>query len=318
MTETPAAAVAAPAAPVTPAAPAVAPVAPVTPPAVVAAPVAAPAAVAPLVEPPVESLIPADPAPPVAAPQTEVEKIAAARELIKQADAAADPNSGKAWLLTEGVMGQGEKPVWLKGDKYKTVADQAAAYPELEKRFGSFTGAPKDGKYEFKPPEGVDVKTDHPLMQKFTQWATEKQLSAEGYNDILGMLVQYEAAHQPNMGDIKGRLGADADARISNVSAWMKANLGAEGFANFRASTTGANADAVFKTVEALIGKSGQVKMPKPGGDVPGATGGDGLDAIKAAHGARMPDGKFRKDVDPAYAAEIDRRYREYFASAQA
>lgn len=263
-------------------------------------------------------MIPADPAAPPPVPQTDTEKLAAAKALVAAAEAAADPNGGKAWLLHEGVMGQGEKPTWFKNDKYKTVSAQAEAYVGLEKRFGGFTGAPKNEKgevaYVFTAPEGVEFKADHPMAKAFTEWAGANQLSQDGYNQVLGQLIQYEIAQQPNMADVKARLGENADLRISTASAWVKANLGAEGFSSFRSATTGANADAVFKLTEALIGKTGQVRMPKPGADVPAASGGDGLAKIKADHGAKMPDGRYRKDVDPAYAAEIDKRYRDYFA----
>ena len=73
----------------------------------------------------------------------------------------------------------------------------------------------------------------------------------------------------------------------------------------------------MFKLVEALVNKSGQVRMPTPGADVANA-GAQGLDAIKAAHAAKLPDGRFRKDVEPAYAAQVDKMYRDYFASQQA
>lgn len=321
MTETP---TAAPAAPVAPAASAPAAITPLAAAPVAVPPVVAPpaAAVPPVVAPPAEeSLLPADPAAPAAVPATDAEKLAAAQKLVKEAEAAANPNSGKAWLLNDGVMGEGEKPTWFRQDKYKTVAEQAKAYPELEKRFGGFTGAPKNEKgevaYTFTPPEGVEFKADHPMAQALNKWAGENQLSQDGYNQILGQLVQYELANAPNMGQIKGQLGENADSRIAAVAQWGKANLGNEGYATLRAATSGKEAAAVFKVLETVIAKTAQFKMPKPGSDVPAATGGDGLAKIKADHGAKMPNGQFRKDVDPAYAAEIDKRYREYFASAQ-
>lgn len=302
----------APAAPVAPAAPAAVPAAPAAP----VEPAAAPAAVA---TPPVvdeDSLIPADPAPPPATPQTDAEKLAAAKALVAAAEAAADPNGGKAWLLTDGVQGEGAKPAWFKNEKYRNVAEQAKAYAELEPRFGSFVGAPKDGKYEFKAPEGVEVAMDHPLMQEFTKWAGAAHLSQEGYSNLLGMLVQYEASQMPNMADVKARLGENADTRISTSSAWVKANLGAEGFADFRAATTGKNADAVFKLVEGLIAKSGQARMPTPGSDVPAAPG-QGLDAIRAEHGKRDAQGRLLVDVDPKARARIEKLYQDYYSAQQ-
>ena len=52
-------------------------------------------------------------------------------------------------------------PEWYKADKYKSVAEQAKAYTELEKKFGGFTGAPKDG---YSVVEGVEQ--DDALWQR--------------------------------------------------------------------------------------------------------------------------------------------------------
>lgn len=285
-----------------PAAPAVA----ATPPADAAA-VTPPAAVEPAAA--VDSLIPADDA-----------VVAPAADPAAPADPAAvvppvDPNSGKAWLLAEGVLGQGEKPEWLKSDKYKSAEEQAKAYVGLEKRLGAFVGAPKDGKYEFKAPEGyegVTVDMEHPLMKEFTKWATESQLSQKGYNEMLGMLTMYEAAQVPNMAVIKEQVGENADTRISAVAAWGKANLGPEGYATLRAATSGANAAAVFKVLESVIGKTKQVALPKPGDDISGAGSGGKADII-AAQAARGPDGKRLYD-QPTYRAMVEKRWQEYYA----
>ena len=58
---------------------------------------------------------------------------------------ASTPELGEGeYFLSDGIKGTGETPEWYKGDKYKSVAEQAKAYTELEKKFGGFTGAPKD------------------------------------------------------------------------------------------------------------------------------------------------------------------------------
>lgn len=310
------------AAPEAPAAAPAAPVAVAAPP-VAVAPAVAPVAAAPLVpDAPPESLIPADPAAPAAAPQTDAQRLEAARALVKAAETAADPNGGKAWLLHDGVMGQGEKPSWFKDSKYKTVSAQAEAYTSLESRFGSFVGAPKDGKYSVNLPEGVrpDTVIDQkaPMYSEFSKWAADHQLSQDGFNDLLGFLALDVARRAPNMAAIKGRLGENADDRISNTSAWIKANLGAEGFALFRDATVGSNADSVFKLAETMISKSGQVRMPKPGGDVPNAQAGAGLDAIKAMQAEKLPNGKRRYVEDAIFRAEVEKKYREHFASEAA
>ena len=54
---------------------------------------------------------------------------------------AAEPTLGEGeFFLSEGIKGVGDLPEWYKADKYKSVAEQAKAYTELEKKFGGFTG----------------------------------------------------------------------------------------------------------------------------------------------------------------------------------
>ena len=262
------------------------------------APAAAAAAAAPAA--PAASLIPAPPAAPVK-------------------PAAPDPNDPNAWVLAEGVLGVGEKPSWLKTEKYKSVADQAAAYPELEKRFGAFKGAPKDGKYEHPKLEGVGVElvAEHPLLSEFQKWAVVNQLNQEGYEQLVGMLAQYEVANVPDMAAIKAQVGENADARITAAAQWGAANLDAQGYALFREATAGPNAAAVFKVMEAVIAKTQQAALPKPGQDN-AAVGQGGLESIQALQAARDPiTGKRLWDTDPKHRAMVERKYAEHFASQQ-
>lgn len=233
--------------------------------------------------------------------------------------APADPaplvEEGPEWFLYDGVKGTGKPPEWYKADKYKTVAAQAEAYSHLEKRLGAFVGAPKDGKYEMPPPpEGVEGTFDaeHPLFSTFTGWAAENQVSQKAYNDLLGMFAQYEAAQTPSMADVKAELGADADARINSVSLWAKANLTGEEFQAFRSAMSDRNAAQVFRAVEAVVAKTRQPKVPKPG------DGGDavvvgGLAAIHEMQAKIGPDGKRLYDTDPKYRQMVEAKRVEYF-----
>jgi hypothetical protein len=248
-------------------------------------------------------LIPAAPAAPAADPAKPV-----------------DPNSPKAYLLAEGVQGNGEKPEWFKSEKYKSVADQAQAYVDLEKRFGSFVGAPKDGKYDTKLPENIGVELDgeHPLLDGFTKWASKNQLSQAGYTELLGMLGQYEAAQLPDWGTIKTAVGENADARIEAVTKWGAANLDAQGYSDLRTACGGANAAAVLKVIEAAIAKTKQPALPKPGQDNV-QTGDDKLVAINAKKAVKNADGRtLRYFTDEKYRAEIEKELRDYYASIAA
>jgi hypothetical protein len=284
--ETPAAAPAAPAAPVTetPAAPVAAapaaPAAPETP----AAPVAAKPA----------SLFADAPAEPAKAGEKPAEKPAEAET--------------PTWFYADGTPGKGEKPDWFKADKYQTVDQQAKAYAELEKRFGAFKGAPKDGKYAPPPaPEGLEGEfvVDHPVMGEFSQWAAANQLSQDGYNQVLGLLAKYEAARVPDPAEVKARLGDNADERISAAAQWAKANLDADTYKVLQQATSGDNAAEVFKVVEALIAKN-RVVVPKPGDDVTVAKK-TGVDRLREMHSELLPDGRRRYEVDANWRIECDK-----------
>ena len=305
----PAAPAAAPAAPVAPA-PAAAPAAPVAAP---AAPAAAPTA--PVVAD-VTSLLdgapvaPTTPAAPVAPPAISLED---AQKVVEAAKLAAQPNSGKAWNLNDTTPGQGEKPAWFKSDKYVSVAKQAEAYVELEKRFGSFTGAPRNEKGEvaYKLPEAV-IKPDHPILKEFQKAAAEMQLNQTGFDKLIGMLSQYEALQQPNPAAAKAALGADADARISNVATWARANLDPQSFELMRSVTSGHQAAAAFMVLEKMIEKTGQVRMPKPGADT-APLAANGKEALVALQAAKNEKGQRKYDVDPAYRREVESKWAEFY-----
>lgn len=246
---------------------------------------------------------PAEPAAPAAQPDPAAPQ------------AADDPK----WYLRDGVGAEGDPPEWFKGDKYKTLEEQAKAYNELETRFGAFTGAPKDGVYkiELKEDLPVEFQTDHPLFENLNGWAKEAQLSQEGYNNLLTMFAQYELSTQPDFDQIKKDVGENADARINSASQWAKSNLSEDQYNAFRGALTQSNAAAVFAVVEALIGKTREVSMPKPSDDVPGATEG-GLEEINKLHNAKNEDGQRKYDVDPKYREMVEQKRLDYFKSQRA
>ncbi len=224
-----------------------------------------------------------------------------------------DPDAPK-WFLGTGVQGEGEVPDWFKSDKYGSVADQAKAYPDLESRLGAFTGAPKEGVYETKIPDGLtgEFDVEHPLFSEFGQWANKSQLSQEAYDDVLGMFARYEASLAPNMETIKTELGVDADARITAVNQWGKANFDTAQYEKFRAATSKENAADVFSLMESVIDKTRQPSMPKVGDDVIAAQPG-GLAAIDAMQAKLGPNGKRLFETDAKYRAEVEQKRADYF-----
>lgn len=208
-----------------------------------------------------------DPAKAVA-DKTAADAAAAATAAATAAAAAAKQHP--AWNLAEGVAGKDAAPEWFLADKYKTVADQAAAYPELQKKFGGFTGAPKEGKYEIKLPDGVvgEIQADHPMTQSLVQWALNRNMNQETFNEAIGLFAEYEASLVPSLEDIHAEVGDNAIGRIHGIANWAKANLMPEELQTFVDATKGTNAGTVLKVLESVIAKTRQPSIGKPGSDV--------------------------------------------------
>ena len=82
----------------------------------------------------------------------------------------------EVWNYAEGIAGEGDRPDYFL-QKFKTIGDQAKAYTDLEKMFGSFTGAPE----EYQAVENGN---------KFVASAIENlgkdlNLNQEGYNKLV-------------------------------------------------------------------------------------------------------------------------------------
>lgn len=298
---------------------AVIPAAPVVPAAPVASVVPTPAAQLAAVAPDPTPAVPAAPA----APASLVPDPAAAPAVPAAAPTSLVPDPAPAvtdtkWYLAKDVPGQGEAPDWFKTDKYTSVDEQAKAYLELEKRFGAFTGAPKDGVYKINVPADVPVEFDpsHTLFQELNKWAGESQLSQEAYDSVISMFARYEASVSPDMDAMKKDLGDNADSRLSSVAQWAKSNLSEDLYKMFRNAQSQSNASDTFKVFEAIINKTRQVTMPKPGDDVPGTVL-TGLEEIKAMQLELIKDGddkgKRRYVVDSAFRAKVENLRIQYF-----
>jgi hypothetical protein len=107
------------------------------------------------------------------------------------------------YFLTEGIKGTGDTPEWFKADKYKSVADQAKAYTELEKRFGGFKGAPKEG---YSVPEGVEDGDE--LLSELKTFAEETNMSQDAFNRAWDLLVaQSQAVEEVSVENELAKLG---------------------------------------------------------------------------------------------------------------
>jgi hypothetical protein len=127
------------------------------------------------------------------------------------------------WYLDEGKPGEGARPEYLR-PKYNSVAAQAKAYTELEKRFGE---APEN--YDLGPyTEHVDVNNKH--LKEFMGHAKEHRLTQDAFTKMIGSFVDYDKSMQVDINAEIAKLGADGPNKVKVVQQWAKNTLSPEQF----------------------------------------------------------------------------------------
>ena len=217
-------------------------------------------------------------------------------------DASAPTLNEGEYFLSDGIKGSGDTPDWYKGDKYKSVAEQAKAYTELEKKFGGFTGAPKDG---YSGPEGIEG--DDALLQELTEFATKTNMSQEAFGDAWELLsAQGQAVEQVSHEQEIASLGDNAQERIKNVEGYLKNNLDAEVYEEVRNLVTDARS---IQLVEHLVRATAPARLPIDGGDHPtGMTWGD----IEAEMFKKNDNGQLLRSIDSNHEAKIQKMMQEF------
>jgi hypothetical protein len=215
---------------------------------------------------------------------------------------ASAPTLNEGYFLSDGIKGSGDTPDWYKGDKYKSVAEQAKAYTELEKKFGGFTGAPKDG---YSGPEGIEG--DDALLQELTEFATKTNMSQEAFGDAWELLsAQNEAVQQVSHEQEIASLGDNAQERIKNVEGYLKNNLDADVYEEVRNLVTDARS---IELVEHLVRATAPAKLPIDGGDHPsGMTWGD----IEHEMFKKTGTGQLLRSIDSNHEAKIQKMMQEF------
>ena len=118
-----------------------------------------------------------------------------------------------------------DRPEFLL-EKYSSVEDQAKAYPELQKQFGAFTGAPES--YEVTVPEGItaEIDTGSPLIQDFSKLCSENRVSQDFFNEVTDLFFTSVAAENAiSQSAEMEKLGAEGPQKIGDLMDWAKANF---------------------------------------------------------------------------------------------
>ena len=216
---------------------------------------------------------------------------------------AAEPTLGEGeYFLSDGIKGVGDTPEWYKADKYKSVAEQAKAYTELEKKFGGFTGAPKDGYALY---DGVE--SDDALWAELVEFGNSTNMSQSALNQAWELLTaQEQAIEEVSVEAEMAKLGDNAVERIKVVEQYMKNNLDADTYEELRYAVNSAES---VQLIEALIKSTAPAKLPIDGHIEPG-----GLEwaDIEAEMFRKDENGNLLRSVDMNHERKIQRMMKEF------
>ncbi len=216
---------------------------------------------------------------------------------------AAEPTLGEGeYFLSDGIKGVGDSPEWYKADKYKSISEQAKAYTELEKKFGGFTGAPKDG---YSIVEGVE--SDDALWQELVSFGEKTNMSQSAMNDAWELLsAQDQAAEEVSMEVELQKLGDNGVERVKVVEQYMKNNLDGDTYEKLRYAVNSAES---VELIEALIKSTAPAKLPIDGYVQPG---GVEWSDIEAEMFKKDDNGNLLRSTDMNHERKIQRMMKEF------
>ena len=198
-----------------------------------------------------------------------------------------------------GVAGSGEVPDWFMVDKYKSVDEQAKAYPELAKRFGGFEAAPED----YAMPEGYEeTPMDDGLLDIVKAFGKEHQMGQGAFNELVSKATEYQMQQsEQSMAKALETLGENAEARISNVNDWLNVNAPKE---IVEMIIPMANSAESIQALEFLISKT---KGSKVADNNAQQTEKPSQAEYSNMLMAKDAGGNLRISTDPEYKAKIDK-----------
>ena len=206
------------------------------------------------------------------------------------------------YFLSDNIKGVGDTPEWYKADKYKSVAEQARAYTELEKKFGGFTGAPKDG-YELYD----GVQSDDALWSELVEFGTANNMNQSALHQAWELLTaQEEAIEQVSVEEEIGKLGPNAAERITTVEQIMRNNLEPELYEKYRDVVTSA---VMIEFIEDFSKSMRPAQLPIDGYVEPGGV--EWAD-IEAEMFRKDDNGNLLRSVDMNHERKIQRMMKEY------
>jgi len=176
----------------------------------------------------------------------------------------ADSADSSLWKWSENKDGEGPKPAWMR-ENFKSVEEQAKAYGELVKKFGSFEKAPEA--YDINGIENAQyqIVNGDKNFEQFKDIAKEMNMSQDGLSKIVKFFNEKVAptfkpeSQAINFEEEAKKLGDNWQEKLGILSQWSKNHIPqkAEQFKNM--IKTAEDAQVLLDILEKV---SGEVSIP--------------------------------------------------------
>lgn len=168
------------------------------------------------------------------------------------ADAGSPPvMTSNDWYYDNDIKGNGNRPEFLK-EKYKTVADQAKAYVEVEKKLGAFKGAPEQYDLSLEGYPDLKFSQDDPMFKDFLEGAKKNGVSQEYVTELLSTYAQALTANIPDPDAELQKLGPNGKQDLQILSQWANNTFSPSEVNIFNNMLTTADAVRFFEKVRSM------------------------------------------------------------------
>jgi len=198
-----------------------------------------------------------------------------------------------SYYIDDNLPGVGERPVWLS-DKFKTVADLAKSYHELEKKVGT---APDE--YDISNSKFIDP--NYGPIQEMLALAKEKRVSKEVIDKMIDSIDKYMDEFSVDYEEEAKKLGDNAKERLTTLDNWAKANLSNKAY---EALTSNLKSADSIKALEELRGKMMSSVPQVPPGNESAATNVPSIADLQSELSNNL--NKFK--TDPHYRKDLQGR----------
>lgn len=206
-----------------------------------------------------------------------------------------------SWFFDEGVPGQGPIPEFFN-PKYKTLAEQAKAYNELERRLGATSGAPNE--YDFT---GLGVDPNNPHIKDLANYAQENRINQEAFTHLVKGMEGYTQSMLPPGIDAQKeleKLGPNGEKRLQDLDQWLINNFGQKTRDAIDVLATTAEAIEALDEIRQRAYKG--VSQPPHGGAMNAAI----VPLTEKDVRAELTQNLARYNSDPTYRNEIAEKFR--------